>query len=307
MRIAIVGAGAMGGLFAARIFDSGHRLVLVDVNQKLIGAIQENGLTLIEGPVEKRCYPVIGRASDFVEEVDVIIFLTKSQHTRGAAESCRHLVSSHTVVLSLQNGLGGPEVLEEVFSTSRILMGITTCPADAVSLGVVETEPAGEVRIGARSQGVDDCVPVLVDILNDAGFRCVSDPHVRVAVWEKVAFNTALNYLCAICRVPVSVVRDSHCAREIAFSAAREVAEVARAVGVEVNPQRIVESIVHALETQGTHKPSMLQDLENGRLTEVDAISGAVLKLATDHGVSTPVTKMLDSLIRVTELPVGLR
>ncbi|WP_189637586.1 ketopantoate reductase family protein [Pseudomonas putida] len=302
MKIAVIGAGAMGSLFAARLLDAGAEVTLVDVDPRLLETLRTRGLCLEDEQGTRVFWPEAARAEDLHGGVDAVLILTKSYHTRQAMQACRHLVGPQTLVLTLQNGLDSVPVLREFVADRCLAIGMTLYPADVLAPGVVRSCGGGEVRLRGFLAGPEhaNCAPlrVLVDALRRAGMRCTEDPHIEVSIWEKVAFNTALNSLCALSGKSVGEVGRCARGRELAFALVTEASTIAVASGVAVDPRGIVQTVEQAFVVHAGHKPSMLQDLEHGRRMEIDALSGALLVHARRHGVRAPVMSAVDRLLR---------
>jgi 2-dehydropantoate 2-reductase len=301
MRVAVVGAGAMGCLFGGLLWHSGAEVVLVDVSKAQIEALNREGLRL-ERDGETVCLRVpAAYAHEVSVPPDLVVVFTKTVHTASAMESATHMLGEATLVLSLQNGLGNDLVIERFHPRSRIVQGITTFPADLVAPGCVRSLGPGVTRImwadGVRRDGLEEVRAAL----DRAGLNCAISEEVQVAIWEKVAFNVALNSLAAVLRVPVGPLGDSEEARSLARRMVEEVVSVAQRKGIGARLEQVLATVESALAAHRSHKPSMLQDVLAGRATEIDALNGAVAREAASLGMSVPVTETLDLLVKAAE------
>lgn len=301
MNIAVLGAGAMGCLFGGRLAETGNDVVLIDVDQGQITAINTDGLRLETTQGERTLRVPAGRAGDFDTAFDLIIVFTKATHTEEAIVGVGHLVGPETVILTVQNGLGNVEAIGRHVPVRQIVMGMTNFPADLIGPGHVSSHGSGSVRIWSVTGEDAEHLRVITRILNEAGLDCTADPLVEGAIWEKVAFNAALNSICAVTGRTVGGLGASDVGREIAWATAQETLAVARAKGIQVDPERVRRAIAHAFESHGNHAPSMLQDLQAGRRTEIENINGAVVSEGAARGIQTPITGTLLRLIRVME------
>ncbi len=302
LHVGILGAGAMGCLFGARMQASGTRVTLVDVDTATVAAIRRCGveLTLDDGV---RSVPIEAYvAQQLMEPPDAWFVFTKSHHTRSALQSVRHLFNDQTTVVSLQNGLGHLAVLDEFRPRDRVAVGITTYPSRLVAPGRIESHGDGVVRLMARDGQAHPFVHLLARSLNDAGLHTAVDAGVMVAIWEKVAFNAALNGICGVTRCTVDQVGTSEHTLSLAHAVVREVLAVARAQGLAVDESRTLATVDDVIARHKGHRPSMLQDLLAGRRTEVDAIHGAVVQEARRLALQVPLTWALDQLVRLSEL-----
>lgn len=301
LRISILGAGAMGSLFGGLLAEAGHAVELLDVNPAQIAAVRERGLLIRNDAGERRLALPIMRPEEATTQPDWLIVFTKAMHTQGALESARHLIGPQTRLLSLQNGLGNAEKLAAFADASRIAIGMTTVPADLVAPGEVHSHGESKTRVVMLDAGNDAALAALAAALNAAGLPGAVDPDAVVAIWEKVAFNVALNSLCAVTQRTVGGLGGAAEGRQLAHAVASEVLAVAQAEGLAVLAQRTHATIDHALDHHGGHKPSMLQDLLAKRPTEIETLNGAVVRVAEKHGIAAPRTEALYALVKMAE------
>ncbi|MFC5421863.1 ketopantoate reductase family protein [Bosea eneae] len=301
LRISILGAGAMGSLFGGLLAEAGHEVELLDVNPVQIATVREHGLLIRDDAGERRVAIPIMRPEEATTRPDWLIVFTKAMHTQGALDSARHLIGSQTRLLSLQNGLGNAEKLADFADVSRIAIGMTTVPADLVAPGEVHSHGQSKTRVVMVDGSEDAALAALASALDAAGVPCAVDPDAVVAIWEKVAFNVALNSLCAVTRRTVGALGADADGRQLAHAIASEALAVAQAEGLMVSPQRTHATIDHALDHHGGHKPSMLQDLLAGRATEVETLNGAVVLAARRHGIAAARTEALYALVKMAE------
>jgi 2-dehydropantoate 2-reductase len=297
IKIDILGAGAMGSLFGGLLAQAGHSVRLLDVNPAQINAIQSNGLLIEANGETKRVHLPITLPEQATKAPEWLVVFTKTVQTTAALTSAKHLIGEQTRLLSVQNGLGNAEKLARFAPIERIAVGITMVPADLVRPGEVHMTGAGETHVTMASGAEDAALSALAAALCEAGLATSVDPHTEVLIWEKVAFNAALNAICAITRQPVGGVGGDPRGRKLAHAIAEEVLTVAAARGLDVSRPRVAGVINYALDHHSDHKPSMLQDILAGRPTEIDAINGAVAEIARQHSVPVPRTESLHTLI----------
>ena len=310
MRIAILGAGAMGSLFGGRLAESGEAVTLIDVNDAHLDAIGRDGLRIDDDRGDRRVRTLQAvrpeaanahAAAALDTPFDLLIVFTKSLHTRAALDGVRALLSSDTFVLTLQNGLGNVETLNAFVPLERILVGVTTWPADAAGPAHVRSHGAGTIRMMTADGAVRPFATAVADTLSRAGLACTLDADVWAAIWEKVAFNAALNTLSATPGCTVDPLGHPHDGPRLALAIAAETAAVARAKGIAVDGERIARNVEHAIRDHRGHRPSMLQDVLAGRRTEIDAISGKVVAAAREAGVAVPHAETLLALVRLID------
>ena len=305
MKITIVGAGAMGSLFGGLLAESGSDVTLIDVNDAHIGAIRADGLRLATDSGERWVNALrICRPEEATDMPDLLIVFTKTLHTGAALSGVKHLIGSEVHVLSLQNGLGNVEKIGEFAAPERILVGVTTWPADMVSPGYVHSHGQGVVRLMAADGNARPIVSSVSETLSRAGLQCTSDATVWAAIWEKVAFNAALNSICAVSGCTVDQLGLVPDGGHLADTVVMEVLSVAQRLGIDVNPAKCRANVAVAIAQHKGHKPSMLQDILAGRRTEIEAINGAVVATAGRFDMRLPTTETLLSLVRLAEARV---
>ena len=300
--VAVVGAGAMGCLFAAHLVESGIHVTLIDVDESRVKALAEAGLTLEDDCGTRTLSVSAGLASQISGTVDLVILFTKGVHSRAAIRSIAHLRGPDTFALTLQNGLGNADACAEVFAANRILIGVTDIPADLVTPIKVASHGKGQIWLGALDSAHLAFAQAAGELFTAAKFSCVVDPQVEIQIWEKVAFNAALNALATVSGLTVGGM-DTQPGRRIIDSVVGEVISTALAQGLLLNHSRIKSKIAHALANHRFHKASMLQDRLAGRPSEIETINGAIERAGAASGVPTPVTSTLADLVRLLERP----
>lgn len=302
MKIAILGAGAMGSLFGGLLAEADKHVTLLDINDAHLHAIAAHGLRLETDRGDRHVRNLQAlRPGDATEVPDLLIVFTKAMHTRAALASVRHLIGASTHVLTLQNGLGNVEALASIVPQERIFVGVTTWPADLAGPGHVRSHGAGVIRLMTADGTPRPMLARVVDTLSAAGLNCQSDANVWGAVWEKVAFNAALNPLCTVLNQPVDALGAVEDGPMLALTIVDEVLAVARASGITVDAAKVNDNVRHAIVAHRGHKPSMLQDVLAGRQTEIESINGAVVATARRHGVPVPHTETLMQLVRLVQ------
>ncbi len=297
MKVCIIGCGAIGSLFAAHL----GRLDDVEVwaydpYQAHVDAINENGLRLTG---ESDFVASINARSDAsqIPACEFGIIASKTLHTRAAMEAVAHIFENGAVC-SVQNGVGSEEIIAEY--VPRVIMG-TTFPAGHISgPGVCNHDTKGASTIGPfdgkpSSQQESD---QLAEALTRGGMETHSVADPRGPMWTKVIFNCASNGVAALTRLPHGVAAER--LRSLFSAIAQEGIAVAQAQGVvlEKNPEDMIDD---SIPVAYMHKPSMLQDVEAQRQTEVDAINGGVAAIGKRIGVECPLNTAISQMIKGLE------
>jgi 2-dehydropantoate 2-reductase len=302
-RIVIVGAGAMGCLFAARLALSGADVTVVDIDRERLHAIAASGITLEDDSGVRTVRVRACTAAAVCAPVDLVIMLTKTVHGAAAAQSMAQLAGPGTYALTLQNGIGNADHLANHFGAAMTLVGAAGLPADFKPPAHVVSHGDGLIWIGPVSGSDLGIAEATATRFSDAGLTTGADAHVMIRVWEKLAFNAALNALGAVTGFTNAGV-DTADGRRIATAVVDETVAVARAQGLVLDRDDIVTKIMTALHQHAGHQASMLQDRIAGRPTEVEAINGAIVRAGVASGVPTPVTATLAGLVRMVTAPV---
>ena len=200
----------------------------------------------------------------------------------------------------MQNGLGNAEAIAEIFPPGQVLIGVTDLPADLEAPTRVSSHGHGSVRIGGYRASGEAGARAVASLFGGCGIDTVFDADVQAAMWEKVAFNAALNAMATVTGLTVGGM-DTTPGRRIAAAIVGEVIATAAAKGIAVDADRIGSKVDFALTNHRLHKASMLQDRLAGRPTEIESINGAVAREAVALGVPTPVTATLADLVRMNE------
>jgi 2-dehydropantoate 2-reductase len=300
-RVAILGAGALGSLFAYQLTSRTSAEVRLLAHSALPPALWLDGGG--EQVPARAWAPADGSA-------DLVLVLVKAYATREAAATAMDLgaVGPETVALTLQNGLGNAEALAELLGPGRVLAGTTAQGATLVAPGLVRHGGAGPTRIAPWVPAADTAAvraslaaaaaaPAVAALLAGAGIPTTVEADPRPLLWAKLAVNCGINALTAILRVPNGELLVRPGARPLMEAAAREAAAVAAAEGIAL-PEDPVERVIAVARATAENRSSMLQDVERGRRTEVEAINGAVARRGEALGVPTPVNRTLADLVR---------
>lgn len=299
--IAVVGAGAMGCYFGGMLIRAGHRVTLVDVNPAQIETINTRGLILEtdEGRSELKATATL--AKDMDEAADLVVLFTKTLHTEAAMASIEHLLAPSTVVLSLQNGLGNAERIAKYHDSARVAVGTTLVPADLQGLGHVVSHGPSSSRMMDTNTQHPKWVDTLAELFNAAGLTAELDPDIHSVIWSKVAFNAAMNSICAATGATPGRIGQVDAAVELARTVVYETVQTGEAKGISLDEGHIWQNVEMAMREHANHKPSMLQDIEHGRATEIDAINGAIVDAALQAGLDAPANRTLFQLVKLKE------
>jgi 2-dehydropantoate 2-reductase len=306
MKIAVVGAGAMGAIFGARFAQAGHDTHLVDVAVPLVDKINSDGITVVRGDDETVTQVPATTDPASVGPVDLVVFCVKCYHTPSAAEAARPLVDSSTVVASLQNGWGNGDVLAGVFPPEQIVVGVTYNSGTVLDVGRVAHPGVGPTTVGSFTDGEGGGPERLAEALMDGGLEVTVASPIRPEIWKKLILNAATLPTAALIGMNAGALTAHPEMKELVSETAREAVAVARALGYDIDEQERIDAIHGLLERAGPARGSMLQDFEAGRRTEIDVINGAVVRAAGDTDVPVPINRAFVALVKGWESQQGL-
>jgi 2-dehydropantoate 2-reductase len=239
-------------------------------------------------------------AADLRGPPDLVLLFTKGIHSAAATRSVAHLASPDTYALTLQNGIGNAEILAETFAPGRVLLGVTALPSNLEGPTRISSHGSGYIVLGSLVSEGSPGAEGAARLLRRAKLDVRVDTDVEVAVWEKVAFNAALNPLGAITGLTNGEI-DNPEGRRIVLAVVAETVAIAAAKGVLLDEARVRQQVDHALAHHRDHRASMLQDRMAGRQTEIESISGAIVREGERNGVAAPVTAVMADLMRLID------
>ncbi|ASW92162.1 ketopantoate reductase family protein [Mycobacterium marseillense] len=301
MKIAVIGCGAMGSIYAARLATAGNDVLAIDRHEPSIERISRDGLR-VTGPGYDRVVPL--RASTTAPDVpmDLIVLAVKAADVTVGARQALPMLGPATPVLTIQNGLGSAETVADIVGAERVAVGIASgFGASRVSPGHVHHNAMRAMRFGAYSSLPHATVEAIARAWADAGFDAAAVTDIAVMQWEKLICNAAYSAPCALTGLTVGQVMDDPEMGAVSQAAATEAWTVARASGIAV---AVTDPVAHvrAFGAQMPDaKPSALLDHEARRVSEVDVINGAVPRQGARVGVAAPVNATLTALIKAIE------
>lgn len=301
MRIAVVGAGALGLYYGAVLQKAGndvHFLLRRDFD-----AVAENGLMVYSVNGDFLLPHVKGyRTPEEIGEVDLVLIGLKTFANHRYSELVSPLLGKNTFILTLQNGLGNEEILASLFGEERILGGVAFLCSNRGIPGVVHHLGEGRILLGEYTRTGTARADKFAAMFMDAGIECKAVPDLKRARWEKLVWNIPFNGLCALMLKPVDVVLSLDATRRLIINMMGEVIAGGNAQGLMKDiPDSLADKMVVFSENLGAYKPSMMIDRIEGRSLELDAIFGVPLIAAANHGVAMPRVEELHALLQLVE------
>lgn len=296
MRFAVLGSGAVGGYFGARLSRAGHAVTFIARGAHL-EAIRANGLQVRSAALGDFTADAPAESDTArVGTVDVVIVAVKAYDNDTAYPAIAPMLGPDTAVLTLQNGVDNVDQLARVVGAERVLGGTTyvatalESPGVIVQTGVHRSIIFGEV-FGARA--LSTRVQAVADALAPADIQVTAVPDARTPLWDKFVYLVPFSGFTGAARLPIGYLWSKPHVQEMFYAAAREVAAIANAEGVTLSADRF-DTLRHYMDTiPAATRSSLLIDLEQGKRIEVEALQGAALRRAAAHGLPAPIVSTL--------------
>ncbi|MDD3580450.1 MAG: 2-dehydropantoate 2-reductase [Desulfobacca sp.] len=314
MRYLIMGAGALGTVFGGLLQNAGHSVTFYGRGTHF-DHLTNQGLTIngIWGEFHLDPVAALHPALPSSEPFDIILLCVKSFDTLSAAQAVKGLLAPHGLIVSVQNGLGNLEILAQEFGPARTIGARVIFGAAITQPGVSKvTVYADKVLLGAISPEAPTATLAQVAVdLNQSGIPTAVVDNILTHLWDKVLYNCALNPLGAILGVAYGALAENPATRELMLALIQEIYQVAAAHQIPLGQPTAEKYFQHFLTNlvppTAAHLPSMLQDLRQGRRTEIDALNGAICRYAAPVGLTTPYNQTICQLMRFLESRSSLR
>jgi 2-dehydropantoate 2-reductase len=298
-RIAVVGAGAVGGYFGGTMALAGAPIVMIGRKQ-FADAVNQNGLLLDKGELEQRVNVKATTDMAALRDTELVLFCVKTVNNKSAATEMARFLAPEATVVSLQNGVDNVEQIESITHVRAVPAAVYV----AVSVpepGRVKHLARGDLIIGPKSEQTEK----LAKIFNRAGVPCRVTGNIEGELWIKLLCNCALNAISALGHARYGQLAESTDARELMEAIVREVLSVAQAANVVLPNINDARSGIAAAIQIATQMPGALsstaQDLERCRATEIDSLNGYIVRRGAELGVKVPVNHALATLVKLAE------
>ncbi|MBI81804.1 MAG: hypothetical protein CMJ81_01280 [Planctomycetaceae bacterium] len=304
MRIMIIGSGAMGCLYGAKIAESGHEVVMIDARREVVDTINRDGIRL-ESADKKRCIEVAATMPDGdLEAAEVIIVLSHTDANPAVAITAKRLLAQNGFAITLQNGIGNVEALVETLGSQRVLGGISYNSATGLGPGHTKHTNPGPTWIGEIDGHRSSHIDALQDVLEGAGFETLVSQNITGVIWNKLGVACAIHPICALTGLMAGEIGSVPAADALQDRVLEEFLAVVRAKGVTLAKLEVVE-IIKDLCKRVMVKPSMRQHIERGLPTEIDAQNGALVRQARALDLHTPYNETLTLLVQAANANTG--
>ncbi|KAA3660317.1 MAG: 2-dehydropantoate 2-reductase [Calditrichaeota bacterium] len=304
LKITLFGTGAMACLFAARLHQYRHRIEnayfirMFGHWQAQIDAIMKNGLQFIEqdGRSLHVNVPIAHEISD-VGQTAIAVVCVKSYQTEATAKEIARTFRPDGIAVTLQNGFGNDAILERVLGPHRSACAITTQGAALSAPGVLKYAGGGETIFSPHPNKMS-LLTRLIQILNASSIPARFSDEFQISAWKKLIVNAAINPLTALSGVRNGALPENDAYRILMKNIVDEAVQVAALHDVILRADKMFEEVIEVCRATRENRSSMLQDVSNGRPTEIEAINGAIVRMGENGGIRTPVHRALLKLMR---------
>lgn len=300
MKIAVIGAGAMGSIYGGHL-SLNNEVYLVDTNQAVVDHINANGLTLQENGHDVVYRPRAVVSTENIENVDLIILFVKALFSRAALKGNKNLIGENTYVLTLQNGSGHEDILSEFVKEDHIVIGTTEDNGAVLGLGHIRHGGQGRTNVGMLCEDKEGFLPRLKESFDSCGFDVLIHENIQQLIWDKLFTNVSLSALTGVLQVDMGFIASNEHAWNMTGRLVHEAVEVAAAMGLTFDEKAILEKVRKTSEGSPNGCTSIRADLRDGRKTEVDTISGSVVRAAKKVNVAAPTHEFVVEMIHAME------
>ena len=300
MKIAVIGAGAMGSIYGGHL-SLHNDVTLIDTNPKVIETVQQNGLKIEENGQENIYRPSAAVSCEGMEPVDLIILFVKALYSKAALSGNRNLIGPNTYVMTLQNGSGHEDILGEFVPQDHIIIGTTEDNGAVLGFGHIRHGGVGNTNVGMLTGDKENFLNKLKKSFDSCGFNVRIHPNIQQLIWDKLFTNVSLSAVTAVLQVNIGYIAANEYAWQMTMALLHEAVETAHALGLEADEEKLAEKIRATSVGSPEGVTSICADIRAGRKTEVDTISGSVVRAAHKAGVPVPVHEFVVKTIHALE------
>jgi 2-dehydropantoate 2-reductase len=302
MKIAVVGAGAMGSLFGAMLAETGNEVWLYDVWVDHVQTINNEGLSIER---EGKTHTLSIKATTDPEQIgqaELVIIFVKSTQTASAAETARKLAGSVGAVMTLQNGMGNADILSEYIAPEKVLAGTTSHGATMLGPGSIRHAGVGSTTIGAwaETEQGQERARIISDFFTRVGIESEAVDDVRSVLWNKLLINIGINAITALTAIKNGQILDLESTKELSRKAVEEAMKIAGEMNIDVREDAI-DHVYAVAKATAANRSSMGQDVDNKRQTEIGTINGFIVSEAKRLGLQAPVNETLTALVETLQ------
>ncbi|MCQ4774443.1 MAG: ketopantoate reductase family protein [Lachnospiraceae bacterium] len=300
MKIVVIGAGAMGSIYGGHLSQN-NEVYIVDTNQSVVDAINANGLQIDENGVTNTYHPTAVTSTEGITDVDLVILFVKAIFSKVALEGNKNIIGEHTHLLTLQNGAGHEHLLMEYVPKERVVIGTTEDNGAVLGMGHVRRGGVGKTNAGMLVEDKEGFLAKMKESFDSCGFTLNVCDTIQQLIWDKLFTNVSLSAVTGILQVDMGYIAANPYAWNLTCKLIHEAVEVAHAMGLKADEEEIVKKVKETSVNNPNGCTSIRADLRVPRKTEVDTISGAVVRAAKEVGVEVPCHEFVVNMVHAME------
>lgn len=300
MKIAVIGAGAMGSIYGGHLSEH-NDVYLIDTAVNVVEHIKEHGLKLQENGEDIIYRPNAVTSADGIGHMDLVILFVKSLYSRAALSGNKAMIGPDTYLMTLQNGSGHEDILGEFVDKQHIIIGTTEDNGAVLDLGYIRHGGNGNTNIGVVTESKCPFLITIKDTFDKCGFNVKIHDNIQQLIWDKLFTNVSLSAVTGILQVNMGYIAANEHAWYLTTRLIKEAVAVAKAMGLEADEEAITLKVKKTSEMSPDGCTSIRADLRDGRKTEVDYISGSVVRAAKKTGVLVPVHEFIVAMVHAME------
>ncbi|MGD9129775.1 MAG: ketopantoate reductase family protein [Candidatus Woesebacteria bacterium] len=296
-KIGVVGTGAVGGFFGAKLALAGSSVVFLSRGKNL-EKMKKDGLTLDSlGEVTVIKNVIFTDDASQLNDCDLILFTVKSYDTLNTIEQIKDHVKENAIILTPQNSISNDKLLAQEFGNDRVIPGFAKVGVGMPKPAYVKHTSLGIINFGEYDGSVSERIKALEKLFLDADVEAVVHENIQVSRWKKFIWNSTFNIIAAIVEQPLDVILDHKPSYDLCVKTIKEIEQIAIKEGIDFGNEDVVEARMALSKKLGHFKPSTLEDVEKGKPIELEAFTGTVIELAEKYDLNVPINKTLYSLL----------
>lgn len=300
MKIVVIGAGAMGSIYGGHL-SLNNEVFIVDTNKAVVDQINKEGLKLDENGVTNTYHPAAVTSTESIGKADLVILFVKAIFSKSALDGNKNLIGPDTRLLTLQNGAGHEDLLMEYVPKEHVVIGTTEDNGAVLGLGHIRRGGEGVTNVGLLEPDTDGFLPALKASFDSCGFQVKIHENIQQLIWDKLFTNVSLSAVTGILQADMGFIAGNEYAWKMTKQLIHEAVQTAEALGIVCDEETITKKVRETSLNNPQGCTSIRADLANGRRTEVNTISGAVVRAAAKCGVKVPTHEFVVNMVHAME------
>lgn len=300
MKIVVIGAGAMGSIYGGHL-SINNDVFIVDTNQAVVDQINAEGLKIDEDGTTNVYHPTAVKSTKGITDVDLVILFVKAIFSKAALDGNKQIIGPNTRLLTLQNGAGHEDLLKQYVPEEHVVIGTTEDNGAVLAPGHVRRGGVGNTNVGLLTEDKDGFLPLLKESFDSCGFQVKIHDKIQQLIWDKLFTNVSLSAVTGVLQVDMGYIAANEYAWKLTTELIHEAVLTAQAQGLSCDEEAIIEKVRMTSVNNPAGCTSIRADLRDGRRTEVDTISGAVLRAAEKCNMKVPAHEFIVNMVHAME------